>query len=119
MRTKIQSWLTVLLSVTASTFICESVQSYDPRLKPWDGNQRPSDRKPDHNNSRPSDRSPQDLREEAAKAQNDQGRDAYDKKDWATAEAAFKKCLEYFPNNPVYLRNLALAQTREGLDAYN
>lgn len=49
---------------------------------------------------------------------NDQGIAAYDKQDWATAEAEFKKVLQLNPTDHVYLRNLAMTQEHEGEDAY-
>jgi tetratricopeptide (TPR) repeat protein len=55
----------------------------------------------------------------ALRAINDQGIAAFRQKDYATAEADFKKYLEYDPNDPIVRRNLANAQNSEGLDAYN
>jgi tetratricopeptide (TPR) repeat protein len=51
-------------------------------------------------------------------ALNDQGIASYNSKDWAAAEANFKECLKYYPNDQVVLRNLALTQGQEGEDAY-
>jgi len=51
-------------------------------------------------------------------ALNDQGLVFYNSRDWAAAEAHFKECLKYYPNDQVVLRNLALTQGQEGEDAY-
>lgn len=52
-------------------------------------------------------------------ALNDQGIAAYEKGDWATAEASFKECLKYFPDDQHVLRNLAMTQGHEGEEAYS
>jgi len=51
-------------------------------------------------------------------ALNDQGIASYDKGDWAAAEANFKECLRFYPNDQVVFRNLAMTQGHEGEDAY-
>jgi tetratricopeptide (TPR) repeat protein len=53
-----------------------------------------------------------------ARALNDAGITAYNKGDWTTAEALFKRALETRPNDPVILRNLATSQAQEGEEAY-
>lgn len=128
MKTKIQSRLAVFLFVVAGIFICESVQAYFSELQPWAGNQGPSGGGGGggggyHGPSAAEiaaqqAAAEQQRREAAAYAENEQGLDAYKKKDWATAEAYFKQSLQNNPNDSVVLRNLAQTQNWEGNDAY-
>lgn len=62
--------------------------------------------------------SPAEIAARQALAMNEQGLAAYNKQDWASAEAAFKQCLQLQPGDPVYLRSLALTQEHEASDAY-
>jgi len=57
-------------------------------------------------------------RKAAIEALNNQGLDAYKNKNWTTAIKFFKQALAYEPDNPVYLRNLAICIGREGEEAY-
>lgn len=59
-----------------------------------------------------------EIADEKSRAQNDQGLAAYNKKDWAVAEAYFRKALKFTPNDRVVLRNLANTLGHEGEDAY-
>ena len=59
------------------------------------------------------------ARNAAAQAQQKLAKDAYGKSDYATAEAEYKKCLDYWPNDPTILGNIANCQNREGLAAGN
>jgi tetratricopeptide (TPR) repeat protein len=110
-KTKIQSWLAVLLSVAATMFISESVQAYDPALRPWDGNQRPSD-SGNHNSGRSAE-SAEDRNEDAARQTNHQGNVCFDNGDYQGAlryyrEALARTNLESYAK--VHRQNIALAQ---------
>jgi tetratricopeptide (TPR) repeat protein len=130
MKTKILSWLTVVLSVVASIFLCESIQAQDEFRAA--GSQRAAVDGGGGGSTWPSSAgvaiirqqqaaaeaaAEQQRRNAAAYAQNEQGLDAYKKKDWATAEAYFKQSLQNNPNDSVVLRNLAQTQNWEGYDA--
>jgi tetratricopeptide (TPR) repeat protein len=54
----------------------------------------------------------------AAKAQNHLAIDAADRGDWALAEIEFRKCLQYWPHDPVILNAIANAEQLEGVAAY-
>lgn len=58
-------------------------------------------------------------RNAAAHAQEKLASDAYDIADYATAEVEYKKCLNYWPNNPTFLGDIANCQNREGIAAGN
>lgn len=54
----------------------------------------------------------------AATTQNQLAITAADRGDWALAEIEFKKCLQYWPNDPVILNAIANAEQLEGVAAY-
>jgi tetratricopeptide (TPR) repeat protein len=62
--------------------------------------------------------SPAEIAARQATVQNDQGLAAFKRGDWAAADSFFKKSLEYGPNDPVFLRNLAITEDHEAGDAY-
>ena len=51
-------------------------------------------------------------------ALNDQGIAAYDKKNWAAAEAYFRQAVKNSPNDYVFRRNLGITLGQEGEDSY-
>lgn len=55
----------------------------------------------------------------AATTQNQLAITAADRGDWAVAETEFKKCLQYWPNDPVILNSIANAEQWEGVAAYD
>lgn len=126
MKSKITSWFTVFLSVVASIFFGASVQAQID----WSGvnqyrnNQRPSGGGGGY--SRPSGPSQAQIAAQQAEAArgrqynalNDSSVDSFNKGDYATAEAGFKKCLEYWPNDPMIEQSIACTQNQEGVAAY-
>jgi len=58
------------------------------------------------------------ARNAAALAQQKLADDAFNRDDFTTAEAEYKKCLDYWPNNPHIIGNIAAAQNQEGLAPY-
>jgi tetratricopeptide (TPR) repeat protein len=59
-----------------------------------------------------------EIAAQQAYALNDQGLAAYTKKDWAAAEADFRRALQLSPNDQIIRRNLGMSQGHEGEDAY-
>jgi len=117
MKTKIKSWLTVFFSVTASIFICEPVQAQDEYRAA--GSQRAAVEGSGGGYTGPStagiaiirqQQAEQQARYDAAIAQNNQGNDAYNKKDWATAITDYTVALQNNPYDQVIRNNLADAQ---------
>lgn len=54
----------------------------------------------------------------AARAQNQLAIDAAKREDWTVAEREYKKCLQFWPHDPVILNAIANAQQWEGVAAY-
>ena len=50
------------------------------------------------------------FRSQQARAANEQGVQAYNQGDWATAITYFNQALQKFPNEPIYLKNLSNSQ---------
>jgi tetratricopeptide (TPR) repeat protein len=127
MKTKIQSWLTVFLSVVASIFICESVQAQlslppPPPTPPsthygegggsgsgFSAAQR-AQNIADANARNAEARAEAQGRKDAAIAANNKGLDAYKNGDWATAIADFTQALQNTPDDTVIQNNLVIAQ---------
>jgi tetratricopeptide (TPR) repeat protein len=124
MRTKTNIRISILLSIVAGTFVCESVYSQGWRTP---GAQRCAvvDCSGGNSGSRgtytpppPPPPSPAEIAAAQAYALNDQGTAAYNNGDWKNAEAFFRQAVEKEPNDRAYLRNLVNSQAHEGQDAY-
>jgi tetratricopeptide (TPR) repeat protein len=125
MKTKIQSWLTVFLSVVVGIFICESIQAQDqyrglgaqrdPVLGNGGGGSGFSAAQQAQNiadaKARDAEaRAEAQGRKDAAIAANNKGLDAYKNGDWATAIADFTQALQNTPDDTVIQNNLVIAQ---------